>query len=124
MEAWARSWAPRLLGGGVVTLSGPLGAGKTTLVGFLALALGSEDLITSPTFALVHEYTAQIPIVHMDLYRLGSPEEFLELEETYLHRGVLALIEWPQKAASYLPPPLYRVELSFLPRGRRLEILP
>ncbi len=124
MQNWADSWSWRLLGGGVVGLSGPLGAGKTTLVGYLARALGSQDLVSSPTFALVHEYEGKLPIVHMDLYRLGSPEEFLELEETYIRPKALVLIEWPQRAGPYLPPLLYRLELSFHHQGRRLEILP
>lgn len=125
MRAWAAEWAPvHLAGGGVVALDGPLGAGKTTLVSCLVQALGSPDRVTSPTFALVHEYRGPRPIVHMDLYRLRHPEEFLELAESYLGPDVLAFVEWPERAGGFLPHPQYRLSLSILPRGRRLEVWP
>jgi len=124
MRAWAKAWAASLHHGGVLFLSGPLGAGKTTLVSFLVEALGSKDLVSSPTFALVHEYSGMVPMVHMDLYRLGTAEEFLELEEIYIKPGVVVFIEWPEKAAQYLLTPTFQLHLSFLSRGRRLEVRP
>lgn len=124
LDAWSRSWAQRLREGGVVTVTGPLGAGKTTLIASLVSCLGSPERVTSPTYTLVHVYQGPLPIVHMDLYRLGEPEEFLELEEAYLRQPCLAFIEWPEKAEPYLPPPRWRLRLDFGPRGRLLEVFP
>lgn len=93
--------AERLAGllrpGDVVGLCGDLGAGKTTLAGAVAHALGvPEDLpVTSPSFTLINEYAGQWPIYHMDLYRLGDPVELYELGLwEYYDGGGLCLVEW------------------------------
>ncbi len=96
----------RLSRGDCVALIGPLGAGKTVLVRGIAVGLGLEDprLVSSPTFVLVHEYPARVPVYHLDLYRLTDPRaELVDLGlEEMLDEGV-ALVEWADRAAGALP---------------------
>lgn len=95
----ARALAACLSGGEVLLLEGGLGAGKTFFVRALARALGLDEAIpvTSPTFALVHEYPeTRLPLVHADLYRLGDPDEllYLDLSERLGAAPWVAAIEW------------------------------
>ncbi len=89
----------------VLTLQGPLGAGKTQLVKGLLSGLGSEGDATSPTFALCHYYPGRVPLLHVDTYRLKHPSELpdLGLDEA-LDEGYALAIEWPDGLADYLPP--------------------
>ena len=92
----------------VFAFNGEMGAGKTTFISALSRALGvTEDVASSPTFAIVNEYrsdtTAEL-IYHFDLYRLKNLEEALEIGiEDYFDSGALCLIEWPDRAADVLP---------------------
>lgn len=108
--------------GGVVALEGDLGAGKTTTVRALASVWGVADAVASPTFALVHTYrtAAGEPVYHMDLYRLESEAEALEigLEEYYDGPG-LCLVEWADRAAALLPPDAVRLRITAAPDGMR-----
>jgi tRNA threonylcarbamoyladenosine biosynthesis protein TsaE len=107
--------ANRLGPGDVVTLDGLLGAGKTVLTRGIALGLGLTDdrLVSSPTYVLVHEYPAPVPVYHLDLYRMDSPADELDelgLDEM-LETGV-AVIEWASRAAEHLPRPRWTVEIE------------
>lgn len=97
--------------GDILLLTGGLGAGKTTLTQGILWGLGSEEYARSPTFVLVNEYHARIPVFHMDLYRLDSFEEIdgLGLED-YLFGDGLCVIEWADKAQGYFP--LDHVDIS------------
>jgi tRNA threonylcarbamoyladenosine biosynthesis protein TsaE len=93
----------------VVTFEGELGAGKTTLIKALCKALGVDEMVSSPTFALVNEYEAgnlgpRTKVYHIDLYRLEGEEEAVRAGmEDYLYSGDLCLVEWPQKALGIIP---------------------
>ncbi len=93
----ARKIAPSLVAGDLLLLKGDLGAGKTFFARALCRALGvpSRQAVTSPTFTLVHEYSARLPILHVDAYRLASESElaFLGLREARAG-GALLLVEW------------------------------
>ena len=114
----AREVASILQPGDVVTLSGDLGAGKTAfaraVVRYLADDEGLE--VPSPTFTLVQSYALRIGVVHADLYRVGDPSELAEigLDEESAHAAVL--VEWPDRAAGYLPADRLDVALSLVPR--------
>lgn len=96
--------APMLLPGDVVSLSGDLGAGKTVLVQGLAAALGVPDRVVSPTFTIVHEYRGRYPILHLDVYRLDSFQEVLDLGfEELLDPEAILLVEWGEAVAPLLP---------------------
>src|SRR5215472_8776139 len=98
--AFGRRLAELLFPGAVVALVGPLGAGKTHLVRALAEGLGIADsrVVSSPTFVLIQEYDARLPIYHFDAYRLKNPAEFanLGIEEYFAAEGV-CLIEWADR---------------------------
>ena len=102
----------------VVTLSGDLGAGKTTLVQAICKALGVNEAVTSPTFALIHEYGAtSARVVHCDLYRLDSPADVatLGLDDMLADPSVILLVEWPDRAGALLPVPTLAITLSHVP---------
>lgn len=95
-----------LRGRSVVLFRGPMGAGKTTLISRIAAALGAEDTVTSPTFALVNQYEGEggRRIYHFDFYRINNVEEALDLGyEEYFYSGELCLVEWPEKIEPLLP---------------------
>jgi tRNA threonylcarbamoyladenosine biosynthesis protein TsaE len=98
------SLAPVLLPGDVISLSGDLGAGKTAFVQGVAIALGVETRVTSPSFTIVHEYEGRFPILHLDVYRLNSFQEVIDLGfEEYLDPEAIVLIEWGEAIAPMLP---------------------
>ncbi len=105
--------------GDVIALSGPLGVGKTTLVrGFLA-ALGHQDEVPSPSFAIVQPYEATDPPAwHGDLYRVEDPSELDELGFDAAEDAVL-LIEWPERAGENAWPEALRLSLDFAEAGAR-----
>jgi tRNA threonylcarbamoyladenosine biosynthesis protein TsaE len=111
----------------VVALEGELGAGKTTLVQAIARGLGVTEPASSPTYALVHRYAGRRgPVFHLDCYRLRSPAEAADLDwEGLLTEGDAVLVEWPERAGAWLPPPTRRYRLHHLddPALRGLEAL-
>jgi tRNA threonylcarbamoyladenosine biosynthesis protein TsaE len=100
--------------GSLIVLTGPLGAGKTTLVQALAKALGSNAQVSSPTYTLIHEYpTPEGTLVHIDAYRLPSTDALLDLGlEDYLERSKLVLVEWGEGLLTNFPD-AWQVTLSF-----------
>ena len=104
-----------LIGAGdVITLSGDLGAGKTTAARALIRYLADDPAIEvpSPTFTLAQSYDlAPLPLIHADLYRINDPIELEEIGLSPLPEGVVALIEWPERAPAALPPD--RIEIAF-----------
>jgi tRNA threonylcarbamoyladenosine biosynthesis protein TsaE len=114
-EAFGRRLGTLLFPGAVVALVGPLGAGKTHLVRAVAEGLGVADsrVVTSPTFVLIQEYAARLPIYHFDAYRLGGDAEFAELgaHEYFAGDGV-CLVEWADRVAGCLPQEYLRATLE------------
>jgi len=101
--------------GEVVALIGPLGAGKTHLVRAIAEGLGIADsrAVSSPTFVLIQEYEARLPIYHFDAYRLNGPAEFAELgAHEYFDSDGVSLIEWADRVETALPADLLRIAIE------------
>lgn len=118
-----------LLGSGdIVCLFGTLGAGKTILVKGMARALGiSRDEVISPSFVLIREYLpvrktkAGIPLYHLDLFRLKSPQDIFNLGyEEYLYAGGICVLEWAQRLARFLPSEFLKIELKIKDRTKRV----
>lgn len=110
--------------GGVITLGGDLGVGKTTLVRGALQSRGVDSGVRSPTYTLVEYYPFDdFAVAHFDLYRLGDPEELEYLGyRDYLDAQTLCLIEWPQRAAGYLHAVDLAIEIDYDPAGRRLAL--
>jgi len=108
----------------LVTLTGELGAGKTTLARAICRGYGVTDEVTSPTFTLVHEYAAaRSPVYHLDLYRLRTPDELMNLGwDEILSQDALVLVEWPEHAGNRLTHAHVPISLQHLPEhpDRRL----
>lgn len=100
--------------GDVLCLDGDLGAGKTTLAQSIARGLGvPEDCyVTSPSFAILHEYEGRIPMYHMDFYRLHDVSEVIDLGfEEYFYKSGVSVIEWSERAREILPEERLVIEL-------------
>ncbi len=115
-----------LIPGDLVTLSGPLGAGKTTFAQGLARALGVEVEVSSPTFVIINEYEGEIPLLHMDAYRLENLE-YDDLREAgwedFVGRGdAIRLLEWPEMVEKWLPEARFRVRFEIVGEGRQVWI--
>jgi len=126
MLALGAELAREFEGGQVITLSGDLGAGKTTLVRGMLRGLGFKGRVKSPSYGLVESYSvAGLEIHHLDLYRLADPDEldFLGFEDLINSDSVL-LVEWSERAAARLPAPTRRIAIELDGAARRVAIDP
>jgi tRNA threonylcarbamoyladenosine biosynthesis protein TsaE len=119
-EALAGRLARQLESGDVVTVSGELGAGKTTFVRGACRALGVTGRVTSPTFTVGHRYRGSVDVSHLDLYRFRglSAAEWGDLEPYF--EGAVVFVEWPEAGSGALPPSRAAVRLEHLAPARRL----
>ena len=104
-----------LFPGAVIALNGPLGAGKTHLTRAIAIGLNIRNphVVNSPTFVLIQEYDARLPIYHFDTYRLNSVGEFLDLGVSeYFDSDGVCLIEWAEKVVPALPKEHLRITIQ------------
>ena len=94
----------KLKKGDILAMQGTLAAGKTTITKGIALALGVKEDITSPTFCLISEYEGNMPLYHMDVYRLDGTEDFINLGvDDMLYGNGVCIIEWSEKIMAELP---------------------
>ena len=117
LSEWGRKFGRAAHAPLVVSIKGELGAGKTTLVQAICAGYGVIEDVTSPTFALVHEYASpRSPVHHLDLYRLDRPDQLEALAwDELLGSRALVLIEWPERAGDRMPPGHVTLSLQHLP---------
>ncbi|MCL0062875.1 tRNA (adenosine(37)-N6)-threonylcarbamoyltransferase complex ATPase subunit type 1 TsaE [Peptococcaceae bacterium] len=117
----------------IICLYGDLGAGKTCLSKGIAAGLGASENITSPTFTIIKEYKGRYPVYHIDVYRLSSSADMLDLGyEEYFDGDGVVIIEWADIIEDILPEERLDIQLSkkdkvhiikFIPRGNRYVII-
>jgi len=127
-QALGAALARALVPGLVIYLHGDLGAGKTALTRALLHAAGHKGAVKSPTYTLSEPYRIDLDgqpvnLIHYDLYRMSSPEEFLDagFREDFDGRNI-CVVEWPEKGDPVLPPPDVRILLSVSGLGRAVEL--
>ena len=116
--------APCLVPGLTIYLRGELGAGKTTLVRGMLRALGHEGPVRSPTYALVEVYDlSRLHLHHFDFYRFHDPREWIDagFRESFDGRNI-TVIEWPEKAGTWLPAADLEIRLEFAGTGREVTM--
>lgn len=100
--AFAKRLGEKAAAGDVILLEGDLGAGKTTFTKGLALGLGIERNVNSPTFTIIKEYNGRLPLYHMDVYRVEDGDEDLGFDE-YFHGQGVTVVEWAHLIEEQLP---------------------
>lgn len=119
----ARAFIAEMDGRTVFAFHGAMGAGKTTLIKAICEALGVEDVINSPTFAIINEYRSEVSgelIYHFDFYRINKQSEAEEIGTSdYFYSGALCFIEWPEKIEDLLPGDTVHVFIREEPDGSR-----
>jgi len=123
-HAFARRIGSACRGGEVITLDGPLGAGKTTFTKGLAEGLGIDPRdVTSPTFLLMHELAGRLRLCHLDAYRVGDAQELEEIgaRETFRSDSVV-VVEWADRVAGLLPADRLAVDMDYVEEeSRRID---
>lgn len=117
-----------LQAGQMIHLHGELGAGKTSLTRALLHAAGYAGRVKSPTYTLMEPYSIElrgqpVEVMHFDLYRMASPEEFIEAGfREYFGSHAICIVEWPEQAGSLLPTPDLDIFLTVEGHGRKVEL--
>lgn len=104
----------------IICLNGELGSGKTIFTKGLAIALGIKDTITSPTFTIIKEYEGELPLYHMDVYRLDGATDGVGIEE-YFTKGGVVVIEWANTIKDILPKE--RLDIKFVATDENKRVL-
>ncbi len=118
-EALAERLSRTLKGNEVIALFGDLGAGKTAFTRGLARGFGIQDGVSSPTFALVHEYEGKVPLYHFDMYRINSYDDLYSTGFfDYMDNGVM-IIEWSENIETFLPEKRITVRIRTLSETQR-----
>ncbi|MGI6324997.1 MAG: tRNA (adenosine(37)-N6)-threonylcarbamoyltransferase complex ATPase subunit type 1 TsaE [Bacilli bacterium] len=106
----------------VICLEGDLGSGKTIFTKGIANGLGIQETITSPTFNIIKEYHGELPLYHMDVYRLKGSIKDLGLEE-YFKKGGIVVIEWADMIEQYLPKERLDIKIKITGENTRVFII-
>ena len=106
----------------IICLDGELGSGKTVFTKGIANALGIKESITSPTFSIIKEYDGELPLYHMDVYRLDGNTEGVGIEE-YFNKGGVVVIEWADTIKDILPKERLDIKFKVLDENKRMLIL-
>lgn len=106
----------------IICLNGELGSGKTMFTKGIANALGIDENITSPTFTIIKEYEGELPLYHMDVYRLDGNTDGIGIEE-YFNKGGVVVIEWADTIKDILPKERLDIKFKVLDENKRMLIL-
>ena len=107
----------------IICLDGELGSGKTVFTKGIAHALGIEENITSPTFTIIKEYdSGEMPLYHMDVYRLDGNTDGVGIEE-YYNKGGIVIIEWAKTIKDILPEERLEIKIKVIDENRRMLII-
>ena len=106
----------------IICLNGELGSGKTMFTKGFAKALGIKDNITSPTFSIIKEYDGELPLYHMDVYRLDGDTSGVNIEEYYTKGGVV-IIEWADTIKDILPKERLDIKIKVLDENKRVLVI-
>ncbi len=107
----------------IICLDGELGSGKTVFTKGIANALGINETITSPTFTIIKEYqTGEMPLYHMDVYRLDGDTSGIDIEE-YYNKGGIVIIEWSKTIKDILPDERIEIKFKILGEDKRMLII-
>lgn len=117
---FASRWGAKLPAGSVIVLRGNLGSGKTVFVKGIAKGVGVKEPVTSPTFVFVNVYQGRIPVYHLDLYRIESPDQADSIGyEEYFNSDGITLIEWGERVKPFLPRKAVWIEFEVLGEKKR-----
>lgn len=106
----------------IICLDGELGSGKTMFTKGIATALGIEETITSPTFTIIKEYNGELPLYHMDVYRLDGNTDGVGIEE-YYDKGGIVVIEWAETIKDILPNEYLHIKFKVIDENKRNLII-
>ena len=106
----------------IICLNGELGSGKTMFTKGFAQALGIKDNITSPTFSIIKEYEGELPLYHMDVYRLDGDTSGVNIEE-YYNKGGVVIIEWADTIKDILPKERLDIKIKVLDENKRVLVI-
>lgn len=107
----------------IICLDGELGSGKTVFTKGIANALGIDESITSPTFTIIKEYTTgEMPLYHMDVYRLDGNTEGVGIEE-YFNKGGIVIIEWAKTIKDILPEERLEIKIKIVDDNKRVLVI-
>lgn len=116
MKKWGRDLGEAIVPPLVVSLSGDLGAGKTTLAQAICEGYGVSESVTSPTYALVHRYDAEkSPVYHVDLYRLDNESQLINIGwDDLLAERAIVIVEWPERAGNRMPDNHLHIDIEYV----------
>ncbi|MFW5986444.1 MAG: tRNA (adenosine(37)-N6)-threonylcarbamoyltransferase complex ATPase subunit type 1 TsaE [Halanaerobiales bacterium] len=123
-ERFGRKIGEMVEPGQIILLDGELGAGKTLMAQGICEGLSVDEDVTSPTYRLINEYEGDLPVYHMDLYRLEDVEEVYQLGfEEYIERNGVVIVEWPDLIYDLLPPSYIYIKIYITENmWRKIEI--
>ncbi|WP_404451218.1 tRNA (adenosine(37)-N6)-threonylcarbamoyltransferase complex ATPase subunit type 1 TsaE [Virgibacillus necropolis] len=105
--------------GDVITLEGDLGAGKTTFTKGIAIGLGVKRVVNSPTYTIIKEYEGELPLYHMDVYRLEDSDEDIGFSEYFEGEGI-SVVEWAHFIEEYLPNERLDIKINYINEHKRV----
>ncbi|EJN95108.1 tRNA (adenosine(37)-N6)-threonylcarbamoyltransferase complex ATPase subunit type 1 TsaE [Streptococcus ratti] len=121
--AFGQKLGQKLKAQDVLVLTGDLGAGKTTLTKGIAKGLGIKQMVKSPTYTIVREYEGQLPLYHLDVYRIGDDPDSIDLDDFLFGDGVI-VIEWGELLDADLFDDYLIIQIDKLDEGRQLTFIP